>query len=120
MKNEEMEKLINSVNEKLGQEASGLIADDLCLLITDNKNTNSIIDKKDNDIRTLCKAVKLHHSVYYYHKTNKENLINVNGNLLQQIAFEDNETTELKEKEKEEIIKDFDFKNAFNDKGEFI
>ena len=24
------------------------------------------------DIRTLCKAVKLHHSVYYYHKQNKE------------------------------------------------
>lgn len=25
------------------------------------------------DIRTLCKAIKLHHSVYYYHKQNKEN-----------------------------------------------
>lgn len=25
------------------------------------------------DIRTLCKAVKLHHSVYYYHKQNKDN-----------------------------------------------
>ena len=25
------------------------------------------------DIRTLCKTVKLHHSVYYYHKQNKEN-----------------------------------------------
>lgn len=25
------------------------------------------------DIRALCKAVKLHHSVYYYHKQNKEN-----------------------------------------------
>ena len=25
------------------------------------------------DIRTLCKAVKLHHSLYYYHKQNKEN-----------------------------------------------
>ena len=25
------------------------------------------------DIRTLCKAVKLHHSVYYYHKQNREN-----------------------------------------------
>ena len=24
------------------------------------------------DIRALCKAVKLHHSVYYYHKQNKE------------------------------------------------
>ena len=26
------------------------------------------------DIRMLCKAVKLHHSVYYYHKQNKENI----------------------------------------------
>ena len=26
------------------------------------------------DVRSLCKAVKLHHSVYYYHKQNKENL----------------------------------------------
>ena len=25
------------------------------------------------DIRILCKAIKLHHSVYYYHKQNKEN-----------------------------------------------
>ena len=25
------------------------------------------------DIRALCKAVKLHHSVYYYHKQNREN-----------------------------------------------
>ena len=25
------------------------------------------------DVRSLCKAVKIHHSVYYYHKQNKEN-----------------------------------------------
>lgn len=25
------------------------------------------------DIRDLCRAVKMHHSVYYYHKQNKEN-----------------------------------------------
>ena len=25
------------------------------------------------DIRMLCKAINLHHSVYYYHKQNKEN-----------------------------------------------
>ena len=25
------------------------------------------------DVRSLCKAVKLHHSVYYYHKQNREN-----------------------------------------------
>ena len=25
------------------------------------------------DVRSLCKAVKIHHSVYYYHKQNREN-----------------------------------------------
>ena len=25
------------------------------------------------DVRSLCKAIKIHHSVYYYHKQNKEN-----------------------------------------------
>ena len=25
------------------------------------------------DIRMLCKAIKLHHSVYYYHKNHKVN-----------------------------------------------
>ena len=25
------------------------------------------------DVRNLCKAVKIHHSVYYYHKQNREN-----------------------------------------------
>lgn len=29
--------------------------------------------KETYNIRILCKAVKLHHSVYYYHKQNKEN-----------------------------------------------
>ena len=29
--------------------------------------------KNEYDVRMLCKAVNLHHSVYYYHKQNKEN-----------------------------------------------
>ena len=29
--------------------------------------------KDKYDIRMLCKSVNLHHSVYYYHKQNKEN-----------------------------------------------
>ena len=29
--------------------------------------------KEIYDIRMLCKTIKLHHSVYYYHKQNKEN-----------------------------------------------
>ena len=29
--------------------------------------------KEIYNIRVLCKAVKLHHSVYYYHKQNRKN-----------------------------------------------
>ena len=43
MKKEELENLINSMQEKIGEDASGLIADDLGTLITDNTKMNSEI-----------------------------------------------------------------------------
>lgn len=64
MKKEEMENLINNVREKIGDEMSGTIADDLALLMTDNSNINSLIKEKDNEITKL--------------KKDKENLISVN------------------------------------------
>lgn len=30
-------------------------------------------NKADYDVRTLCKCLNIHHSVYYYHCNNKEN-----------------------------------------------
>lgn len=64
MKKEEMENLINNVREKIGDEMSGTIADDLALLMTDNVNVNSLIKEKDTEITKL--------------KKDKENLISVN------------------------------------------
>lgn len=64
MKKEEMENLINNVREKIGDEMSGTIADDLALLMTDNVNVNSLIKEKDSEITKL--------------KKDKENLISVN------------------------------------------
>ena len=44
------------------------------ILKTTEDKVKFIDELKDMyDIRTLCKTVKLHHSVYYYHKQNKEN-----------------------------------------------
>ena len=39
MNSEELEKMISSIREKLGEENSALISDDLGLLISSNNNT---------------------------------------------------------------------------------
>lgn len=53
MTREEHEKIIGSIQEKLGSENSGLIADDLGLLITDNVSMNETIVSKNNEITQL-------------------------------------------------------------------
>lgn len=64
MKKEEFEKTIQDIQEKLGNENSGLIADSLATLLSDNVNTIKLLDNKDKEIMQL--------------KNDKENLINVN------------------------------------------
>lgn len=108
MKKEEMDKLINGIQEKIGKEASGLISDDLGMLITDNTNMNKDLTNKENEINKL--------------KDQKEKLIATNGNLLQQISmgnqddFKNNITNKKDEKDK----KPFSFKDQFDEKGNFI
>lgn len=104
MKNNEMETFTNTLREKLGEENSALIADDLGTLITDNSTMNSTLESKDKEIEQL-------------RKTN-ENLIKVNGNLLQQVSM--GEDTQSFSKKEENEKKPFSFKSAFDDKGNFI
>ena len=44
----DFEKITQSIQEKLGQENVGLIADDLGKLITDNANMNKEMKSKDD------------------------------------------------------------------------
>ena len=106
MKKEELDKLINGIQEKIGKDASGLISDDLGMLITDNTNMNKDLTNKENEINKL--------------KDQKEKLIATNGNLLQQISMgeEENFFTKNKKEEKEKPKK-FNFKDAFDKKGHF-
>ena len=106
MKKEEMEQLTNGIQEKLGKEASALIADDLGKLITDNTLMNSEITKRDEKITKL--------------QTDKENLIMTNGNLLQQVAMgQDDGNIMTNKKEDEEKPKIIDYRNIFDEKRKF-
>lgn len=103
MKEKEFEKLTNGIQEKLGKETSGLIMDDIGLLITDNTAMNKTIKEKDDQIEQL--------------KKDKENLLNVNANLFQQVSMgEEEDETKNKEDQKP---KPFDFRSAFDEKRKF-
>ena len=103
MQEKDFNKLTNTIQEKLGEEASK-IADDIATLITDNSATNKIIKEKEAMIEKL--------------KADKEALIQVNGNLLQQVAMGEEEThvNNPEEKPKREP---FSFKSVFDENGNF-
>ena len=105
MQEKKFEELTNSMQEKLGKENSSLIADDLGTLITDNSAMNKELKQKDELIARL--------------RQDKENLIQVNGNLLQQVAMGEEDTIVNKPKE-EEKRKPLNFRTVFDEKGNFI
>lgn len=73
MTREEHEKIIQSIQQKIGDETSGIIADDLGLLITDNATMNETISNKENEINQLQKS--------------KDMLAVTNNKLLQQVRI---------------------------------
>lgn len=104
MKNDILENITKSIQEKLGKENSALISDDLGLLITENTKAFNESVSKDNEITTL--------------KDRNEKLVIANGNLLQQVPKLDS-YNHHEEPTKEESKKKFNFKDAFDDKGHF-
>lgn len=103
MNKEDFEKLTNSMQEKLGKENSGIIADDIGNLLSYNNTMLSQIDKQEKEIEKL--------------KQDKENLITANGNLLQQVSMGLDKKELKKEQEKP---KKFSFRSCFDDKGNFL
>lgn len=104
MKNEEFQNKMNSIQEKIGQDASSLILDEIGVLLTDNQTMNSALEDKDKEIARL--------------KKTNETLQNVNGNLLQQVAMGDDIDTK-KPPEEEKPNEPFDFRSVFDEKRKF-
>lgn len=92
-----------SIMDKLGEETSGMIADDMANLITLNSTNTEKITSLNEQIEKL--------------KKDKETLITANGNLLQQIGVE-NESI-LNPKKEEEVYTPFDFRSVYDEKGNF-
>lgn len=95
------EDITNNIKEKLGEENTSKIADDIASLISLEKAHENEISENKELIKKL--------------KDDKEMLINANGKLLQQVSMDKDEET--KEEEKEE--KPFSFKSVFDEKGGF-
>ena len=104
MTNQEFKDKMNSIQEKIGQDASNLILDEIGLLITDNQNMNKLAEDKQNEIEKL--------------KKTNDTLQAVNGNLLQQVAMADDpDVQELEENSGQS--EPFDFRTAFDENGNF-
>lgn len=98
------EETLNKMQEKIGKDNAGKIADDIASLLSYENARNKDIKKKDNEIEKL--------------KKDKDMLIEANGNLLQKIAVEDEEILKPREEEKE--VKKIDIRSAFDKNGNFI
>lgn len=101
-----LEETLKGIQKKLGKENSGKIADDIASIISYDSARTKDINNKNEEIDKL--------------KSDKEMLIEANGNLLQQISTEKEEILKPKEVEKEEKKKNFDFRSVFDEKGNFI
>ena len=102
MTDEELIKITDSMQEKLG-ESAGVIADDIGLLITGNANTQKALVAKDEEIKRLTST--------------NEKLVLANGNLLKQIPVE--KSLPAKEAEVDQP-KSIDLSKAFDRHGNFI
>ena len=100
-----LEDTIKGMQKKLGKENAGLIADDFASIISYDSARTKDLESKDAEITKL--------------KEDKEMLISANGNLLQQISAQSEEILKPEVKEKE-TPKKFDFRSAFDEKGNFI
>lgn len=98
----DLTEITNKIQEKLGKEESGKIADDIANILVFEKSNKELLNDKDNKIEKLEK--------------DKEVLITANGNLLLQVPqIKEPEEGMNEEKPKEP----FDFRSVFDSKGKF-
>ena len=102
---ETLSSIVDTIQEKLGKEESGKIADSLAnILIIEEANSKTIKEKND---------------LIDKQKKDKEMLIEANGNLLLHQAQAKEEDSFFDEPKKNEDNQPFDFRTIFDEKGKF-
>ena len=102
---ETLSSIVDTIQEKLGKEEAGKIADSLAnILVIEEANTKTI-KEKDENIEKITK--------------DKEMLIEANGNLLLHQAQAKEEESFFDEGKKDKVNEPFDFRSVFDSKGKF-
>lgn len=105
MKKEEFDSKMTSILDKIGSDSSSLILDDVAILLSDNENMNKEIERKEAEIVDL--------------KKKNETLQKVNGNLLLQVGFQDDEEPKKEIENKNYGRPDFNMRSVFDKNGNF-
>lgn len=106
MNDKDLKAITDSIEDKIGKENSGLIADDLGKLFTLNKQAIDTMSKMENENSEL--------------KSKNEKLVVANGNLLQQIPMSSEPVKRQTEEDDKGMETSFNFRDAFDKKGNFI
>lgn len=106
MKKDEFDSKMSSMLEKIGNDNSNLILDDVAVFISDNQNMNDELERKNKEIQDL--------------KSRNETLQRVNGNLLQQVgtSFKE-EKIETKKPASDQNKPVFNMRDVFDEHGNF-
>lgn len=98
MSYEELETLVNAIREKIGEDTSAMVSEDLLNIVSNYKLGIDEVEKLTGEVDSL--------------KAEKDELLKVNGKLFQKVGFEkevvEDEIVEKHEDEKtaDEIIED--------------
>lgn len=107
MKNDEMKKFVESIQNKLGKENSSIIADDLATLLSDNITMNKTIEDQDNTIREKEEL--------------NQKLVVSNSSLLQQVGVpEDTPKRKPSSSNNEDDEEKISWDDCFDSKGKFL
>ena len=106
MNEDDLMKITDSIQEKVGKENSAAIADDLGMLITKNTETLKALAAKDEEIKGL--------------RSSNAKLVAANGNLLQQIPMGVEDESGKRPEDEPEPEKPFSMKACFDSRGNFI
>lgn len=99
---------INHIKEKVGEENSALISDELINLMTEHKALTEQSNEQAEQINTL--------------KSEKDDLVNANAKLFRRLGFEDEEQTHFIQNptEQETEVKEISIGDIINEKGDII
>lgn len=94
--------IVNGITDKLGEETTSAIGDDIASLISFQSTQQDELKKRDGEIEKL--------------KKTNEMLVKANGSLLQQVSAYTEEKEEEPQKKKEPL----DLRTLFDKNGKFI